>query len=65
MPEMNMIESLNSALDNMLEAHDNVVIFGEDGELYNAKFQHEGASAKLLFFRIRLDLENIMNGEEE
>ena len=30
MNEMNMIESLNSALDNMLEKHDNVVIFGEE-----------------------------------
>ena len=42
-----------------------IIIFGEYGELYNAKFQHERVSAKLLFYRIRLDLENIMNGEEE
>ena len=42
-----------------------ILIFGEDGELYNAIFQHERASAKLLFYRIRLNLENIMNGGEE
>ncbi len=30
MTEMNMIQSLNSALDNLLETDENVVIFGED-----------------------------------
>ena len=42
-----------------------IIIFGEDGELYNAKFQHERVSAKLVFYQIRLGLENVMNGEEE
>ena len=42
-----------------------ILIFGENGELYNAVFQHERDSAKLLFYRIRLNLENIMNGGEE
>ena len=30
MVEMNMIQSLNSALESMLEKDENVVIFGED-----------------------------------
>ena len=30
MPNMNMIQSLNSALDIMLERDPNVIIFGED-----------------------------------
>ena len=42
-----------------------IIIFGEDGELYNAKFQHDRVSAKLVFYQIRLGLENVMNGEEE
>ena len=39
MAEMNMIESLNSALDNMLEKHDNVVIFGEDVGYFGGVFR--------------------------
>tara|TARA_B100000941_G_scaffold93578_1_gene64971 strand:- start:1583 stop:2593 length:1011 start_codon:yes stop_codon:yes gene_type:complete len=39
MKEMNMIESLNSALDNMLEKHDNVVIFGEDVGYFGGVFR--------------------------
>tara|TARA_B100000989_G_scaffold59232_2_gene40412 strand:+ start:27495 stop:28505 length:1011 start_codon:yes stop_codon:yes gene_type:complete len=39
MNEMNMIESLNSALDNMLEKHDNVVIFGEDVGYFGGVFR--------------------------
>ena len=39
MTEMNMIESLNSALDNMLEEHDNVVIFGEDVGYFGGVFR--------------------------
>ena len=47
MPEMNMIESLNSALDNMLEAHDNVVIFGEDVGYFGGVFRvTDGLQAK-------------------
>ena len=42
-----------------------ILIFGEDGELYNAVFQHERDSARLLFYRIRLNLENIENEGEE
>ena len=42
-----------------------IIIFGDDGEIYNAKFQHESVSAKLVFYQVRLGLENIMNGEEE
>ena len=42
-----------------------ILIFGENGELYNAVFQHERDSAKLLFYRIRLNLENIMDEGEE
>ncbi len=30
MVEMNMIQSLNSALESLLEKDENVVIFGED-----------------------------------
>ena len=42
-----------------------VIIFGDDGEIYTAKFRHESVSAKLVFYQVRLGLENIMNGEEE
>ena len=42
-----------------------ILIFGEDGELYNSVFQHERDSARLLFYRIRLNLENIENEGEE
>ena len=38
MTEMNMIASLN-ALDNMLEVHDNVVIFGEDVGYFGGVFR--------------------------
>ena len=47
MTEMNMIESLNSALDNMLEEHDNVVIFGEDVGYFGGVFRvTDGLQAK-------------------
>ena len=39
MNEINMIESLHSALDNMLEKHDNVVIFGEDVGYFGGVFR--------------------------
>ena len=42
-----------------------VIIFGDDGEIYTAKFRHEGVSAKLVFYQVRLGLENIMGGDEE
>ena len=47
MTEMNMIASLNSALDNMLEVHDNVVIFGEDVGYFGGVFRvTDGLQAK-------------------
>ena len=47
MAEMNMIESLNSTLDNMLETHDNVVIFGEDVGYFGGVFRvTDGLQAK-------------------
>ena len=42
-----------------------VVIFGNDGEIYTAKFQHEGVNAKLVFYQVRLGLEDIMGDDEE
>ena len=42
-----------------------VIIFGNDGEIYTAKFRHEGVNAKLVFYQVRLGLENIMGGDEE
>ena len=42
-----------------------VIIFGDDGEIFTAKFRHEGVSAKLVFYQVRLGLEDIMSGEEE
>ena len=42
-----------------------VIIFGDDGEIYTAKFRHEGVSAKLVFYQVRLGLEDIMSGDEE
>jgi len=42
-----------------------VVIFGNDGEIYTGKFQHEGVNAKLVFYQVRLDLEDIMGDDEE
>ena len=42
-----------------------VIIFGDDGEIYTAKFRHEGVIAKLVFYQVRLGLENIMGVDEE
>ena len=42
-----------------------VEIFGNDGEIYTGKFQHEGVNAKLVFYQVRLDLEDIMGDDEE
>lgn len=39
MAEMNIIQSLNSALDSLLEKHDNVVIFGEDIGYFGGVFR--------------------------
>ena len=39
MPNMNMIQSLNSALDNMLERDRDVVIFGEDVGYFGGVFR--------------------------
>ena len=41
-----------------------VEIFGNDGEIYTGKFQHEGANAKLVFHQVELQLEAIMGDEE-
>ena len=41
-----------------------VEIFGNDGEIYAGKFQHEGANAKLVFHQVDLQLEAIMGDEE-
>ena len=42
-----------------------VEIFGNDGEIYTGKFQHEGANAKLVFHQVELHLEAIMGDDEE
>ena len=42
-----------------------VEIFGNDGEIYTGKFQHEGANAKLVFHQVELQLEAIMGDDEE
>ena len=42
-----------------------VEIFGNDGEIYTGKFQHESVNAKLVFHRVELDLEDIMGDDEE
>ena len=42
-----------------------VEIFGNEGEIYTGKFQHEGVNAKLVFYQVRLDLEDIMGDDEE
>ncbi len=42
-----------------------VVIFGNDGEIYTAKFQHEGVNAKLVFHQVELHLEEIVGDDEE
>ena len=39
MTEMNMIQSLNSALDTLLEKDENVVIFGEDVGYFGGVFR--------------------------
>ncbi len=39
MADMNMIQSLNSALDSLLEKHDNIVIFGEDVGYFGGVFR--------------------------
>ena len=39
MPAMNMIQALNSALDNMLEKDPNVLIFGEDVGFFGGVFR--------------------------
>ena len=39
MVEMNMIQSLNSALESMLEKDENVVIFGEDVGYFGGVFR--------------------------
>ena len=39
MPAMNMIQALNSALDNMLERDPNVLIFGEDVGFFGGVFR--------------------------
>ena len=39
MPNMNMIQSLNSALDIMLERDPNVIIFGEDVGYFGGVFR--------------------------
>ena len=39
MVEMNMIQSLNSALDNLLESDENVLIFGEDVGYFGGVFR--------------------------
>ena len=39
MANMNMIQSLNSALDNMLEKDPNVIVFGEDVGYFGGVFR--------------------------
>ena len=39
MVEMNMIQSLNSALDNLLESDESVLIFGEDVGYFGGVFR--------------------------
>ena len=39
MTEMNMIQSLDSALDNLLESDPNVLIFGEDVGYFGGVFR--------------------------
>ena len=42
-----------------------IIIFGDEGEIYNAKFKHEDAKAKLVFYRVDLHLETIVGIDEE
>ena len=42
-----------------------IIIFGDEGEIYNAKFKHEDAKAKLVFYRSELHLETIVGVDEE
>ena len=39
MPNMNMIQSLNSALDIMLERDEDVIVFGEDVGYFGGVFR--------------------------
>ena len=39
MPNMNMVQSVNSALDNMLERDSDIVIFGEDVGYFGGVFR--------------------------
>jgi len=41
-----------------------IEIFGNDGEIYTAKFRHEGANAELVFDQVDLQLETILGDEE-
>ena len=42
-----------------------IIIFGNEGEIYTAKFKHEDAKAKLVFYRVDLHLETIVGIDEE
>ena len=39
MVEMNIVEAVNSALDNMLERDENVLFFGEDAGYFGGVFR--------------------------
>ena len=41
-----------------------IEIFGNDGEIYTAKFKHEGTKAELVFDQVNLQLETILGDEE-
>ena len=42
-----------------------IIIFGNEGEIYTAKFKHEDAKAKLVFHQVELHLEAIVGVDEE
>ena len=42
-----------------------IIIFGNEGEIYTAKFKHEEAKAKLVFHQVELHLEAIVGVDEE
>ena len=42
-----------------------IIIFGNEGEIYTAKFKHEDAKAKLVFYQVELHLETIVGVDEE
>ena len=47
MPNMNMIQSLNSALDIVLDGDDDVIVFGQDIGYFGGVFRTtEGLQAK-------------------